>query len=98
MFFATLTHTTVNSGTMQAWDEIHGARGDIRNINGEILRAIRALAGIKSQPRSGFVTWVSGNNASLYYLLAAFNDLNAFFLLRRGREAGHPHARPGVAP
>ena len=63
----------------ESWDEAHGAQGDIREIASGTQRALRVLAGIRNRPRSGFVSIVLGNNAPVYHLPAAFNDLNEYF-------------------
>ncbi|CAE7587882.1 unnamed protein product, partial [Symbiodinium pilosum] len=41
--------------------------------------ALRVLAAIRRRPRSGFVSIVLGNNAPVYHLPAAFNELNEHF-------------------
>ena len=63
----------------ESWDEVHGARGNIREITSGTQQALRVLAAIRRRPRSGFVSIVLGNNAPVYHLPAAFNELNEHF-------------------
>ena len=63
----------------ESWDEVHGAQGNIREIAGGIQRAFRVLAAIRRRPRAGFVSIVLGNNAPIYHLPIAFNELNEHF-------------------
>ena len=63
----------------KSWDEVHGARADITSHSSGILRAIRALAAIKSRPSSGFISLVLGKNAPMHFLPTALNHLNPFY-------------------
>ena len=81
----------------ESWDEVHGAQGNIREIASGIQRALRVLAAIRKRPRSGFVSIVLGNNAPVYHLHAAFNDLNEHFC-SRGQATWCAHPRHKAAP
>ena len=73
----------------ESWDEVHGARGNIREIASGIQQAIRVLAAIRGRPRAGFVSVVLGNNAPVYHPPVAFNELNKHFATEARRLGVH---------
>ncbi len=73
----------------ETWDEVHGARGNIRDIASGVRRALRLLGEIRSRPNVGFVSLACAPEAKLYSMPEQFNDLTAYFASEARRQGVH---------